>query len=65
MSAWQDLVGFDGSDKYLKIANAAMVELQADTCRRLAAKLQAENPDRCADFSKDVDWATEIPREGL
>jgi hypothetical protein len=53
VSAWQDLVDFDGSDEYLKIANAAMVELQA------------ENPDRCADFSEDVDWATEILREGL
>lgn len=41
MSAWQDLVNYDGSDEYLALCSAALAEVQQDYAARLARKIRA------------------------
>jgi hypothetical protein len=60
VSAWQDLVGFDGSDEWLLKCNAALIEIQNALRGRLARQLAAENPDRSFDFAIGVDWAIDL-----
>lgn len=42
MSAWLDLVNYDGSDEWLELLSAALVEVQVESVRRSAAWLTAE-----------------------
>jgi hypothetical protein len=41
MSAWAQLVNSDGSDEWLELCNKALAEVQSETSRRNAAKIQA------------------------
>jgi hypothetical protein len=42
VSAWAQLVNWDGSDEFLKLCNEALEEVQAETSRRNVAKIQAD-----------------------
>lgn len=42
MSAWAQIVNSDGSDEWLELCNAALVEIQQETERRLLARLARE-----------------------
>lgn len=65
MTAWRNLVDYDGSDEYLELLSAAMVEVQTETRQKYIRKILATNPDRDADFSAGVDWAVSVLGEGL
>ncbi|WP_328742932.1 hypothetical protein OG436_29515 [Streptomyces caniferus] len=39
--AWAEIVNADGSDEWLKLCAAALVEIQAETSRRNARKIRA------------------------
>lgn len=40
MSAWAQIVNADGSDEWLELCNKALAEVQAETRRRVAAKIR-------------------------
>jgi hypothetical protein len=39
--AWSQLVGWDGSDEFLELCSAALLEVQAEAGRRLARRQRA------------------------
>ncbi|MFF3363573.1 hypothetical protein [Streptomyces misionensis] len=41
MSAWAQIVNSDGSDEWLELCTKALLEVQAETSRRNAAKIRA------------------------
>ncbi|MEV7814269.1 hypothetical protein AB0P05_26620 [Streptomyces flaveolus] len=45
MSAWAQIVNSDGSDEWLELCNKALTEVQAETRRKMAAKLRNAKVD--------------------
>jgi hypothetical protein len=41
MSAWAELVNWEGSDEFLSLCNEALKEIQTETSRRNARKIRA------------------------
>ncbi|MER7922154.1 hypothetical protein ABTY96_03285 [Streptomyces sp. NPDC096057] len=51
MSAWAELVNHDGSDEWLDLCNRALLEVQQETTRRNAARIQAAREE-----TRATDW---------
>ncbi|MFF1417609.1 hypothetical protein [Streptomyces sp. NPDC058280] len=53
MSAWTQLVNADGSDEWLTLCSRALEEVQRETSRRTAARIQdAMETVRAADWGR-------------
>lgn len=46
MSAWAQLVHWDGSDEFLELCNAALLEVQRETSHRNAEKIRDDSWSR-------------------
>jgi hypothetical protein len=44
MSAWARLVSWDGSDEFLELCSAALVEVKTEHARRLAKQIRSAVP---------------------